>query len=294
MLLKDALYPLQNLHQFYSFIFLIQNSDEDLNYVSESFNSIYGTQYNVDSISILKSKFLHLFSFDHSDLNALFSNLSLKALNKKQYLLPPISQCISCKFFLEFSSTHKIIAYCFDSPKIMYFQVKRCARCNIDFSFRNYTYCSSSQSYLYPSSIKISHIATSKETCFEIKLLKYFNEQIIRNGVTFEGFTDSYNRLYPEAVNGRPLDRRRLAEAWYSYNIKQLLFKENISTPILDFKSDSKSTEVFLSNNIISWKISHAIKWSELHKRNCTCLNCENTCLYSFYCYYVNFFIMYF
>lgn len=166
----------------------------------------------------------------------------------------------------------------------MFYKVKKCVQCNIDYSFRNYTRCSTSQSFLYPASIKLTFLATSLETCFEIKLLKYFNEQIIRNGVTFDGFSDSYNNLYREEGNFRPLDRRRLSEAWYSYNIKRYLYQFSSSFEIIDFKCDGKSTELLIGNNFSSWKDAQTIKWFRLHNLHCKCLNCDSTCLYYFYC----------
>lgn len=85
MLLKDAIYPLKSLKEFYSLIFLIHNSDNDNDLVSESFNELFDTNFNAESIRLLHSKFIYLFSNDHCDLGTLFSKLTLKAGNKKTF-----------------------------------------------------------------------------------------------------------------------------------------------------------------------------------------------------------------
>ena len=155
---------------------------------------------------------------------------------------------------------------------------KRCHRCSIEYSFRNYTKCNSSFEYLYSSKITSDYLATSRETCFEIKLLKYFDEQIIRNGVTFEGFSDSYNSLYYDVADVRPLNRVRLAEAWYSFKIKQFILQD--PSLQLDFKSDSKSTESLLGNLIPLMKHSFALRWADIHKQHCKIHNCDSTGLF--------------
>ena len=160
----------------------------------------------------------------------------------------------------------------------MWFKEKRCDLCDINYSFRNYTKCKSGESFLYPPNIKLSFLATSNETCFELKLLRYFDEQIIRNGVSFEGFCDSYNLLYADQLNVmRPLNRIRLSEAWYSFKIKQLIFSNEHLLPILDFKSDGKSTEKYLESRLPIWIDNFTLKWSKIHNSNCCVLNCDET-----------------
>ena len=282
MSLKDAIYPLDNLQQFFSLFYLIQESDDDHCFISESFNDIFGTNYSADSISLFLAKFLNLFRMDKAGLVQLFASLKKKASNKKEYLLPPVNKCIDCHFILQSSNiSKKIVAYCFDSPKILFFKVKRCERCDIDYSFRNYKRCSNSETFLYPEFVPLTFLATSQDTCFEIKLLRYLDEQIIRNGVTFEGFSDSYNQLYPKVVGERPLNRIRLSEAWYSYKIKHYLFLNKPNDTFLDFKS--AYTETFLEPYIELWKDEFTFRWSQIHKTNCTVLNCDATGSFIFY-----------
>ena len=45
MSLKDVLHPLENLKQFYSFYFLVQESNGNNSFVSESLNDIFHTNY---------------------------------------------------------------------------------------------------------------------------------------------------------------------------------------------------------------------------------------------------------
>ena len=104
------------------------------------------------------------------------------------------------------------------------------------------------------------------------------DEQIIRNGVTFEGFSDSYNLLYAEELKDiRCLNRLRLAEAWYSFKIKQFLYSNDYHLPIRDFKTDSKSTESYLRSRLSTWFQNFTLKWSQIHKKNCFVSNCDYT-----------------
>ncbi|RNA01588.1 hypothetical protein BpHYR1_028691 [Brachionus plicatilis] len=198
--------------------------------------------------------------------------LNIEENLKKSYLMPPVDSCINCKSVLDVNKTsNKIVSFCFDCPKIMYAKFGKCEKCDIEYSFRNYKLCSKNETFLYPAHIPLIFLATSQETCFEIKLLRFFDEQILRNGVTFEGFCDSYNNFYPDFVSGRPLNRIRLGEAWYSFKIKHYLLINIPKEAILDFKSDS--TESLLEPYIEEF----TIRLSQIHKSNCSVEHCDST-----------------
>ena len=278
MSLKDVLHPLTNLKQFYGFFFLVQESDGDHHFVSESLNEIFDTNFGCDTIGLLLAKFSSLFGMDGCSLEKLFASLKLKAKQKKRFLLPPVLKCLKCNFLLENSrQSHNIIAYNLNSPEEMCYMKKLCKPCNISYSFRNYTRNESDESFLYPHNLALTHLATSNETCFELKLLHYFHEQIIRNGVTFEGFCDSYNQLYPEYAGQRPMNRIRLGEAWYSFRIKYYLNLNNKTPliPIRDFKSTD--TETFLGPVISDWQDNFTVRTAATHKLHCKVLNCDAT-----------------
>ncbi len=279
MSLNQNIYPLDNLQQFFSLFYLIQEAEGDFSFVSQCFNEMYDTSYDAVAINLLISKFLHLFRLEKTGLDDLFGKLKLMVTKKKQYLKAPIDKCIFCHLILiSKPSLHKITAYCFDMPKEMFYKDQWCQRCDINFNFRNYTKCNSGESFLYPSDFGLSFLATSRETCFELKLLRYFDEQIIRNGVTFEGFCDSYNLLYADNLfEMRPLNRQRLSEAWYSFKIKQLILSDNNSLPLLDFKCDSKSTEKVLELKMPIWRDKFTVDWSLKHKKFCLIPNCDAT-----------------
>ena len=179
-MLHEAIYPLKNLQEFFGLIFLYLESDDDLKFVSNSFNDCFDTNYNDGDIELLLIKYLRLLKLNETGLQEIFNKLKNKVNNKKQLIMPPVNRCLECKLLLSISSEkNEITAYCFDKPKIMLQMNKRCHRCSIEYSFRNYTKFNSSFEYLYSSKISSDFLATSRETCFEIKLLKYFDEQII-------------------------------------------------------------------------------------------------------------------
>ncbi len=284
MSLKDVLLPLENLQQFYSLYYLVQVADGEHSFISDGLNEIFKTEYTATSIRVLLAKFSNLFGMETVSLNSLFTSLKQIASKKKQYILPPITCCLFCSFILvPHNSTQKITSYCFDSPKLLWYQDKWCKHCDINFSFRNYSNLKTNETFLYPPDIKLSFFASSSETCFDLKLLHYFDEQIIRNGVTFEGFSDSYNSLYADQLKEiRPLNRKRLSEVWYSYKIKQYLYSNEYVLPIRDFKYDSKSTELFLGPRLPTWFHSFTLKWAKTHRKNCSIQNCDTTGIYLF------------
>lgn len=272
MSLKDILYPLVNLKQFYGLFFLVHQ------FVSESFNEIFNTNFSSDSIVVLLAKFSQLFDMDARSLKDLFFTLKLKAKRKTRNLLPPVNRCIKCNFILQNpSQSRRIIAYNFNSPSEMMSQLMLCANCDITYSFSNYTLNKSHESFIYPHYINLTHLAISCDTCFELKLLHYFHEQIIRNGVSFEGFCDSYNQLYPVYANKRPMNRIRLSEAWYSFRIKHYLNLNNKTPliPIREFKP--ADTETFLEPLISDWHDNFTIRWAAEHTLHCKVLNCDST-----------------
>jgi hypothetical protein len=48
---------------------------------------------------------------------------------------------------------------------------------------------------------KVKNIITSNQTAFEIKLLEWLDINIVRNTMTFSGFSDSYNDFHNENKN---------------------------------------------------------------------------------------------
>jgi hypothetical protein len=115
--------------------------------------------------------------------------------------------------------------YSFDGPENRDYSSKKCKYCPNIYFFSNYT--QNNDYFLYDPSVDNNFIRTSIRTCFDLKLVKYFDEQIVRSGVTFEGFADTFNSLFKdhlkETENTRCLDRRRVGEAWYFYKVFKIL-----------------------------------------------------------------------
>lgn len=272
MSLLQTIYPFTSLKEFFTFFYLVSESEDDLEFVVDSFNQI--SNLNINDVHLLLDKFQRLFDLKESSFSSYFLSLKSVVSKKMKILLPPVNKCLQCGKNLEISSnSNEITAFCFDSVRIMKQKSKYCSLCVIDYSFRNYTIGKTAASYLYPQEVLLSFLATSKSTCFEIKLLQYFDEQVTRNGVTFEGFADSYNRINPEKEEIRSLNRIRLSEAWYSYKIKYFLYQNNPNNSILDFKSNS--TEIFLEPFLPIWKNNFTSKWSTKHSQICHVINCD-------------------
>jgi hypothetical protein len=121
-------------------------------------------------------------------------------------------------------SNKTITCYSFEGPENREYSSKKCKYCPNIYFFSNYT--QNNDYYLYDPSVETKYIRTSLRTCFDLKLVKYFDEQIVRSGVTFEGFADSFNSLFKDHLikseNIRFLDRRRIGEAWYFYKVSKI------------------------------------------------------------------------
>lgn len=87
-----------------------------------------------------------------------------------------------------------------DGPKECIFKEKLCNYCEIYYECDSYTI--DNKKFLYNPNENIDLIVTSKESVFEISLLKEYDKQLVRNATTFSGFSDVYNDG-KELIHGR-------------------------------------------------------------------------------------------
>ena len=104
-------------------------------------------------------------------------------------------------------------------------------------------YVSNEKKYIYPSKLQPKILQTSSRTAFEIFLLQTFDLLLFRNGISFEGFGDFYNTLYPNDKIERNFDRRRLSESYFSFKIRNFISAGNRIYLWFDFKQTEISTQ---------------------------------------------------
>ena len=146
---------------------------------------------------------------------------------------------------------------------------KICVRCNIIYDLDNFIN-TDGQMYIYPNYINTSHIKLTKNICYDKLLLKSFDIHMVRSGITFDGYSVYFNRFYePKDMF---MDRKSLADAYFSYKIKSLFYFSD--KPLLNFRP--KDSEEFLEKQIENFKTQFSRFWSRKHDNNCTIVNCKS------------------
>jgi hypothetical protein len=119
--------------------------------------------------------------------------------------------------------------------------------------------------YYYPNKISLNFFQLSSKTIIEIKLLRELEESIFRNGTSFQGFADVYNYLNNEST--RPLNRKRIAEAWFSWKLTIFLRSECLENLAAVF--DHKKSELVIGQYLESIRSSKLFEWNQDHELNC-------------------------
>jgi hypothetical protein len=223
------------------------------------------------------SKFNYLSNNAFSSFVQTYKKIKLEIENRDIIIYPPLENCSKCLSKLQYLSDKTILVYYYDGPKMVKCVQTECNQCQIKYNVNNFEKSIAKESFLYGDNIKVDFIKTSNKTIFEAKLLIYLDEHICRNGMKFDGFSDSYNIVNEERFNKniRKLDRRRLSEAWFTFKIKQFLLEINSKNDIQDF--ESKHTEEFLKLNFEKLKNFFIEKWSKIHQKACDSKNCHQT-----------------
>lgn len=137
--MESFLYPLSNIQQAFG-LMLLKFSVNDINFVCESFNEIFKSHFDPQTLDLTIEKFIGYFKLDLLYCKNLLSMLQNKVNTKKKLLLPPIYKCHRCSFKLDYSdSSYKnIIYYSFDGPENRVVSIKKCKVCSISYSFSGY------------------------------------------------------------------------------------------------------------------------------------------------------------
>ena len=83
----------------------------------------------------------------------------------------------------------------------MNYAIRSCLLCSIDY-FTDF-YLIKNNKYFYSFDIKneLQYLLSRKETSFEIKLLKWYDINLVRNTISFSGFSDAYNDMFCSSSN---------------------------------------------------------------------------------------------
>ena len=271
--LLEFLNPFESFEQVFSFVILYletKNKPIDSSFVLNTFKMIY-PESKLSNVDVISNLFFNRINEHESKFLSSYNRIK-EILNKENnnYLEPYINKCLSCQLPLHYSSkTKDYVVYDFNGGYSKKVSIKTCYICNTEYSLNYYTEKKSKDKKYYSNSIKTEYLILSKQTIFSKKLIQYLDYQIVRNGVSFEGFEDTYNDLNSDKIQ---ICRKRVSEQWFNYKISQL----EITNSILN-KWSYEETEIFIKNNFNKWINNFMIKWSYLHDNYCKRPYCNKT-----------------
>ena len=273
--ISELLAPFENFEQIFSFLtlYLETKNSFDSSFALNSFKTLFPNS-KLSNLNLTSTIFFKRIKEKESDF--ISSHNKIKDIirnNNNQFLEPPINRCLSCTVGLTNSfDTKKYVVYNFSGGETKRVFTKKCFFCNSEYSLN--FYIQNNLKIYYSSDINVEYIILSNQTIFSKKVIQYLDYQIVRNGVSFDGFEDTYNDLNPEKIK---LYRKRLSEQWFNYKI--CLFEYKFLT-INKWTYDE--TETFIKENFEKWLSSFVKKWSFLHDTNCKQKYCSNTGIYFF------------
>ena len=236
-LLKYIL-PLTTMEQVFSFVNCYNQFDNA--FLQEYFKSNYEMILENNQIFTIIQKLRVFLGIDTWNISERINDIETSK-NKFVYVYPPTNACLRCHIRLNFHGSI-VNANLYSIDRIASAKVikTKCDACCIIYDINNYIHMNTNEEFLYPKSIIIKNFKLSDHTIFSVEFMESFNEQVARNGVTFEGFADAYNSFHKNTEI--PLYRKRLSEAFFYYNIVKMFHRSHL--PVIDI--DPKMTDNFL------------------------------------------------
>jgi hypothetical protein len=283
----------QNL-QIVSFFYLYINSySKDFAEISESMNRLFQLNYSTAETKNIFDNLIFSKNISLDGLTNLMRRLNDEIKSFNSCIYPPVQNCTYCDKKLSFKSKKKVIIYKLNGAEMSNIISNECKSCEITFSLNTFEINRSKERYFYPPSIKITHFETSLQTIFETRLLMNFDEFLSRNHVPFDGFCDTYNIINISELNNtlRPLDRRRLSEAWFSWKIA--MYEHKFGTEYL-LHFGCKNTDKLLESRFEFYKRNIILSWHYIHLFYCKSTLCSKISSIFLYREFIFLFLVFF
>ena len=276
---------------FIFFILFIDELDTNYFFLKGFMSKYFNLNFDSDFIKRFSNRIFFYYGVSFEAIKKYFL-IFLNERELKKDIVCPLKYCIHCKNELKIVQKTKrnIRVYFFEGPVRLMLSKKFCYKCFITYDLSNYT-DKNKTSYIYPNYYEINFTKISDQTVIDNKLLHYFDELFMRNGITFEGFSDSYNEIHKNL--NISLNRLRLSEAYFVFKIKSLYYNSS-ELKIEDIHP--KKTGDFLKDNFENYKIKFVKKWANIHNE-CKIKCCTSTSM--FFCinfcpvYFINFTFIY-
>lgn len=217
--------PLRNFGEAFSLMYLVLEIKDKNRFenITKSFNKLFDSNLSIENVKCCIQKFKHnSLNFDADNFSETYNKLKIIKEDMKEIVRPPISKCLNCDNTLSKTGSSDIITFTLQKIVINEVENFQCYKCLNSYSADFYT--QNDTKYLYPSNVETSIVQTSSQTAFDTFLLNTFDYLLFRSGVSFEGFCDYFNAVFPNNKIKRNLDRRRLSEAYFTYKIRNFCF----------------------------------------------------------------------
>ena len=187
--------PLRSMEEVFGLIYLTTetNSVYQIEFITETFNLTFSANYTSQIIKMAISKFARLVKISDKVLD-------IKEKLKTQYEIISLTNddCFKCKskFALKVGDSN-LLVFCLDGCSNKKFMTGRCSVCNISYHLDCFEM--NGETFLYNNEVK--YITTSSQTAFEVMLLEWLDMNIVRNTISFSGFSETYNDLHNRNKN---------------------------------------------------------------------------------------------
>ena len=162
--------------------------DTDTEIIKNLNFSTFGILYNCETINGAISKYL----FFMKDLKSKFSTAK-KLIENTIKTVNDISECVRCSKSMEIIDKKCIVTYSYEGVSSNNFVFRECKQCSILYSPDFYKRKNEKLFYSHKINNNLDYLFTSKDTVFAIKLLKWYDFNLVRNCTSLSGFTDAYN-----------------------------------------------------------------------------------------------------
>jgi hypothetical protein len=190
-ILNQFLKPLKTFEEVFILLYLNSaiNFNLEIDFACETFNSIFQTEYDIQTIKLAVSKFSFLIKISQT------LKLLKEKLEAHSEIIPiQYENCMKCSKKLFPLAENPSVTYCFNGCFRKRFSSAECNTCKIKYTADYYEH--NGLKFLYKENSDLKYLITSNQTAFEVRLLQWLDANIVRNTTSFAGFSDAFNEVF--------------------------------------------------------------------------------------------------
>ena len=121
--------------------------------------------------------------------------------NREKVITLTMQNCIYCLNHMQLKIKNRIFTYNFNGSSFIYYSTAFCHRCRTDYMPDYYERDNKKFFYSHETNKILPYILTSTQTSFDVKLLKWYDINLVRNITSFSGFVNAYSEFFNEEMN---------------------------------------------------------------------------------------------